>query len=66
MNFRIKNPLQNNLELVDWLLNRKFKKHFLSLFNNGSLEKILKYEILEADLDKIYTLKGLRNQWLIV
>ncbi len=51
--FKMKNPFQNNMELVDKFLNKKFKKLFLNLFDNGSLEKILKYETLEGESSQI-------------
>jgi hypothetical protein len=41
------------MDLVDKFLNNKFKKLFLSLFENGSLEKILKYETLDGDSELI-------------
>jgi hypothetical protein len=41
------------MDLIEKLLNKKFKRIFLSLFSNGSLEKILKYDMLDANIENI-------------
>lgn len=54
------------MELVDKFLNKNYKKLFLGLFENGSLEKILKYETLEGCNTYIHLLQGLRNKCMII